>query len=437
MISQAPLPRGLPDSPLAAFLALRGLPHVFWLDSGSAATDHGRYHHLGAMPSTWIARDAVDPFALLRAHQPMPTPGRALRPAARLVASFAYDLGRFADAFAVADAPEVGVEATLGVYPASVTYDLVTGERWLTAESTEAREALEAALARPPTVPEPTGPQLTGPPHRVVSDHDRASYGGLVESVKAAIGRGDVYQVNLSHRFEAYVPGASAADLYLALRRRSAPYGAFLDAGASSILSNSPEAFLRLDLTPGRRRAATYPLKGTRPSGGDPEELRASVKDRAEHVMIVDLERNDLGRIAVPGSVRATRLFDVVQHPTVMHLESEVEAEVRPGLDTADVLRALFPGGSITGAPKLAAAALIAALEGRRRGIYCGTIGYLDVDGCRSVWSIPIRTGVLHGDRLAFRSGGGVVADSCPDAEWDETQVKARAFLELLGAVAA
>ena len=426
MAIQIPLPPGLPQRPELAFAALAKARGAFWLDSGAAPSAHGRYHFLGARPTRrWTLQDA-DPFVALGEALDF---GDALPlPAARLVATIAYDLGCFADRVAVATAPEVGPDATLSRYDACATYDLVTGEAWLSATSASALQSLVADLRATPSTPStPLTPSVT-------VDHSEASYAQLVATVLEAIGRGEVYQVNLSQRFLAtFAAPPDAPALYQRLRRRSAPYGCYLDLGETQVLSNSPEAFLHVDLRDGVRRVTTFPLKGTRPAGSDPTELRDSAKDRAEHVMIVDLERNDLGRIAVPGTVRVPRLFDVVSHPTVLHLESEVTAEVRPDVHLPDVLRALFPGGSITGAPKLAATALIARLEGRRRGLYCGAIGMVDFDGLRSTWSIPIRTGILQGRGLAFRSGGGIVADSTPDGEWRETWVKARAFLELCG----
>ena len=245
--------------------------------------------------------------------------------------------------------------------------------------------------------------------------------------------------MNLSHRFATRLAdGVRADDVYQRLRaRHPAPYGAYLDAGAVAVVSNSPEGLLEVDLRPGSRRVATWPLKGTRPRSADPEELRRSAKEQAEHVMIVDLERNDLGRIAVPGSVRVPQLLDVVAHSTVYHLESRVEATPRPGVDLVDILRATFPGGSITGAPKIRAMEIIADLERERRGVYCGALGYVGWDGLTSRWSIPIRTALVAqtGPRrgeLSLRVGGGIVADSDPALEYQETLVKARAFMDVL-----
>ena len=213
--------------------------------------------------------------------------------------------------------------------------------------------------------------------------------------------------------------------------RRSAPFGAYFDAGDVQVISNSPECFLDVDLGP-ERRVSTWPLKGTRAAGGDPNELADSIKDRAEHVMIVDLERNDLGRVAVPGTVVVSELMRVVRHPTVIHLESRIDAEPREGVTLTDILRATFPGGSITGAPKIRAMEIISELERSPRGIYCGAFGCIAWGGRRSRWSIPIRTAVLQGQRLSVRLGGGVVADSDARAEYEETLIKGQAFLELL-----
>jgi para-aminobenzoate synthetase component 1 len=199
-------------------------------------------------------------------------------------------------------------------------------------------------------------------------------------------------------------------------------------------MSASPERFLRLD----GGRVETRPIKGTRPRSADPArdaglaaELSASAKDRAENVMIVDLLRNDLSRVCRPGSVRATELLALEAHPTVYHLVSTVTGELAAGCDAFDLLCAAFPGGSITGAPKVRAMEVIAELEPSRRAAYCGSIGYLSVTGDMDT-SIVIRTCIATGGRVYFQAGGGIVADSDPAAEYEETLDKARALIESL-----
>ena len=244
------------------------------------------------------------------------------------------------------------------------------------------------------------------------------------------IAAGDVFQINLSHELRVAC-GRPAADVYARLRHRApAAYGALIDAGDFAVVSNSPELFLRA--TPDRR-VVTEPIKGTRPRGpGMAAELLASEKDAAELNMIVDLERNDLGRVCELGSVRVAGGRRVVEHPTIVHATATVAGTLRRGVGLVELLAATFPGGSVTGAPKIRATQIIADLERRPRGPYCGAIGHLDPDGTTQL-NLAIRTMTLAGGTAAVPVGGGVVADSTPAGEWDETLVKARALLAALG----
>jgi para-aminobenzoate synthetase component 1 len=229
----------------------------------------------------------------------------------------------------------------------------------------------------------------------------------------------------------------TAGEMYLRLRERNpAPYAAFLNLGDSQIVSTSPECFLTYD--PISRLLETRPIKGTRPRGSTPNEderlareLAASEKDRAENVMIVDLERNDLGRVCEFGSVEAPELFTIESHPTVHHLVSTVRGRLRGDLGAVDLLTACFPGGSITGAPKIRAIEIIHELEPVRRGVYTGSIGYVGFDGSVNL-NIAIRTAVVKDGMCRFHVGGGIVADSDPEMEYQETLDKARALLEVL-----
>ncbi|EDM78898.1 para-aminobenzoate synthase, component I [Plesiocystis pacifica SIR-1] len=272
------------------------------------------------------------------------------------------------------------------------------------------------------------------------------AYRDRVRAALESIRAGDTYQINASQKL--FAPwteaartrsfGARVAAVYHALRRATpATMGALILVDSErAIVSNSPETLLDLRLgghPSGRDLARSWPIKGTRPRDPDPrrdrlaaEELCASAKDRAEHVMIVDLVRNDLGSLAVPGTVRAPRAPSLVSLPTVHHLVSEVSCALAPGWSLRALFAALFPGGSITGAPKRRSVEIIDELEGEARGIYCGAIMILDRLGVRV--SIPIRTGVLDARGLELRSGGGIVADSDPEAERLETLAKARAF---------
>ena len=278
-----------------------------------------------------------------------------------------------------------------------------------------------------------------------------AEFRGAVARAREYIAAGDIYQVNLSRRYTVSLApeekreaaGLRWAGLYRRLREANpAPYAAYLDVGEAAVLSSSPELFL--DLRGGR--VVTRPIKGTRPLEPQDEvfnrrmreELLASEKDRAELVMIVDLERNDLGRVAAYGSVRVTEPRTVEAYAAVYHTVATVEGRLHQGRDVADLLKATFPGGSITGAPKVRAMQIIAELEPTRRSVYTGAVGYLrppsesePAGGC--ALNIAIRTLLAAGDAVHIQVGGGIVADSDPEAEFQETSHKARAMLAALG----
>jgi para-aminobenzoate synthetase component 1 len=261
-------------------------------------------------------------------------------------------------------------------------------------------------------------------------------YLAAVNRVREYILAGDIFQANISQRFEAPLREAPF-HLYRRLRRRNpAPFAAYLGFGELAVLSASPERFLHLGQE--NRLVETRPIKGTRPRGLGPmhdaalgRALAESEKDRAENVMIVDLLRNDLSRVCRPGTVRVPELFAIEHHPTVHHLVSTVLGELETGRDAADLLHATFPGGSITGAPKVRAMEIIAELEPTQRGVYCGAVGYLSATGAMDT-NIVIRTySVLRG-QIYFQAGGGIVADSDPELEYRETLDKARGLIETL-----
>jgi para-aminobenzoate synthetase component 1 len=261
-------------------------------------------------------------------------------------------------------------------------------------------------------------------------------YLDAVARVREYIVAGDIFQANLSQRFQSPLT-EPPFDLYTRLRRRNpAPFSAYLAFDDLAVLSASPERFLRLDDQ--RRLVETRPIKGTRPRGLGPmhdaalgRALAESAKDRAENVMIVDLLRNDLSRVCRAGTVRVPELFALEQLPTVHHLVSTVVGELAPGLEGVDLIRAAFPGGSITGAPKVRAMEIIAELEPTQRGVYCGSIGYLSATGALDT-SIVIRTYLALRGRVYFQAGGGIVADSDVELEYRETLDKARALIDTL-----
>jgi para-aminobenzoate synthetase component 1 len=253
-----------------------------------------------------------------------------------------------------------------------------------------------------------------------------------VRRVREYILAGDIFQANLSQRFEAPLT-ESPWDLYRRMRiRNAAPFAAFFETPDVSVVSASPERFLRVDE---RGHVETRPIKGTMPRGFGPEHdgalgqaLSESAKDRAENLMIVDLMRNDLSRVCSPGTVRVPELFALEHYATVHHLVSTVVGDLAPGCDALDLLRAAFPGGSITGAPKVRAMEIIDELEPSRRGIYAGAVGYISFQGDMDL-AIAIRTAVLKDGMLYAQVGAGIVHDSVPENEWRETLSKARAVL--------
>lgn len=276
------------------------------------------------------------------------------------------------------------------------------------------------------------------PPHPVRTSLPGPRYRAGVEELRQCIRRGDIFQANLTHQIEGRWEGRHM-DFHRALREATpAPWSAWFEVdGERSVSSVSPEGFLEVE----GRRVRTSPIKGTAPRSPDPrhdgelaEALAGSEKDRAENLMITDLLRNDLSRVAEPGSVRAGRLAVLESHPSVHHLVSDVEAVLAPGRTLADLLAATFPGGSITGAPKLRAMELLLDLEPVRRGVYTGALGWMEADGTRARLSIAIRTAVLRGTVVSYGTGGGITLASDPAAEWQETLDKARAFLQVLGA---
>jgi para-aminobenzoate synthetase component 1 len=258
----------------------------------------------------------------------------------------------------------------------------------------------------------------------------RDGYEYAVKRVTEYIAAGDVFQVNLSQRFT-FSTSFSPRQIHQRLVQHSpASFGALLDFGDFALVSNSPELFLRVD----GRRITTRPIKGTRPLlPGMESELKNSAKDQAELNMIVDLERNDLGRICQIGSVRVSQPRIIEAHPTVYHGVATIEGMLKSSVNFLDLLGAMFPGGSVTGAPKIRAMQLIDELEPVRRGPYCGAIGYLDSDGSMQ-FNLAIRTMVFKNGLAHIHVGGGIVADSVPSEEYLETLVKAEAMLRAVGA---
>jgi para-aminobenzoate synthetase component 1 len=353
-----------------------------------------------------------------------------------LLGSLDYELGielsdgRVADRHGDAPPP-----VRLAGFRALYRHDAFSGVAEVVGSSRKAVERLASRLSGAAARPARRCSALPRP-EVLCSDAD---YARSVERVKAYIRAGDVYQVNLSRRLETRAPAqADLRPLYATLAARAgAPYSAYLETPERAVLSASPECFLRV----AGRRVETCPIKGTRPRGETPEadaiqrkELEGSAKDRAEHVMIVDLERNDLGRVCETGSVRVTHLCEPRAFSDVHHLVSNVEGRLLDPADWPGLLAATFPGGSISGAPKLRAMQIIAELEPVPRGVYTGAIGLIDSTGDVDL-SIAIRTAVASAGRLHLHLGGGIVADSEADAELRETRDKGRGFARSWGFV--
>ncbi|SDX38942.1 aminodeoxychorismate synthase, subunit I [Marininema mesophilum] len=279
----------------------------------------------------------------------------------------------------------------------------------------------------------PQGGELVSP---LTAEIDVTTYRERLGRVQEYIARGDIYQANLSYQVEGRVAGDSW-DLYCVLRKTNpGAYAAYIRMPTYAILSSSPEQFIRRQ----GDMIKTRPIKGTRPRGATEEEdeqyrdeLAGSEKDQAELVMIVDLERNDFGRVCAMGSVEVTDLFAIDPHPTVWHQSAQVTGRLPEGTSMGEVLRMAFPGGSITGAPKIRSMQVIHELENQRRGIYTGSIGYVDPRGS-SEWNIAIRTMTWVGGegRLSYRVGGGIVADSDPDLEFAETLAKGQGMVRAI-----
>jgi para-aminobenzoate synthetase component 1 len=263
----------------------------------------------------------------------------------------------------------------------------------------------------------------------------RDAYVAMIARAQEYIAAGDVYEINLAQPFTVAAARADAAALFAAWADRyPMPFAAYVDGGAWTAVSNSPECFLLCD----GERVATFPIKGTRrrPRGASAAvvaaELRADPKEQAEHVMVVDLERNDLGRVCATGSVEVTTFATVHEYPLLSHMVSEVRGRLRPGISLAALVRAMFPGGSISGAPKIRAMQLIEELEPAARGFYTGAIGWTDMGGA-SQFNIAIRTAVFDAaGTLTFWAGGGIVADSVAEREYDESLLKAESFFRSL-----
>ena len=432
--------------PLQAFEAASDLPGLAFLHSGVRAYGLGRYSILAARP--WKRFTYRDGWAeveeageVKRERKPLFTAleeelGRGSQPEqldlpfhAGAIGYVAYEAGRYLEKVELsAQEPRVP-DACFGFYRSALVFDHQEAKVWAVGSDQAGLQDLEelAARAQAGDAARRERFRLAG---GMQSNFTRERYLRSVEQARRYIRQGEVYQINLAQRFAGPCKG-SAADLYHRLARRNpAPYAAYLDFGDEQIVCSSPERFLTLR----GRRVATRPIKGTRSAGGDDaeaevfaRELATSEKDRSELLMIVDLERNDLGRVCRPRSVRVEGLFAQERYATVIHQTAEVLGELEDGLGPIDCFKAMFPGGSITGAPKIRAMEIIAELEKRSRGINTGAIGYFDASGGAD-FNIAIRTIRIANGEVSYHVGGGIVWDSDPEAEYEETLLKGKAM---------
>ncbi len=429
-------------------------PWAVFLDSGFPEAEQGRYDVLTARPFCTLVTcgeqteiqsvsgsrsSPEDPFKLLRQTlSPLVNSFEQVPFSAGAIGYFGYDLARRIEKLpTIAEDAEAIPEMMVGIYDWMVVIDHQQQQSWLLAQGRDLRtEALWDSLVLefsvyPENDDEPTEFQITS---SIQSNLNWNQYSQAFAKIQNYIFEGDCYQVNLAQRFHASCEG-NLWSLYQKLRQHNpAPFSAFLNLPELQILSSSPERFVSVF----DDKIETKPIKGTRPRGNNPEqdlilmnELHTSHKDRAENVMIVDLLRNDIGKNSAIGSVEVPSLFDVESFSTVHHLVSTVKAELDQDRHALHLLRGCFPGGSITGAPKIRSMEIIEELEPHRRGVYCGGIGWIGFDGNMDS-NIAIRTLIHSGDQIRFWAGGGIVADSDPQAEYQETFDKAAALFKVL-----
>ena len=461
-------------TPLAVYLKLANGPYTYLLESVVGGERFGRYSFIGLACAERIeARGGVvrrllleargkdhcvetvgtgqapaDPFEYLRGYlgrqRIAPVPA-ALRFGGGLVGYFGYEMVRHVEPTAlrrgkpdpigtpdllllVSDELAV-VDNVLGKLYLVVYADPREPGAWRAAQ--ERLRSLRARLAQPLPEEGSPGPARAGAPARLECSVSEEQFLAAVRRCKDYILAGDCMQVQISQRTSRDFD-APPIELYRALRGvNPSPYMYYFDFGDHHVVGASPEIMVRLS----GGTVTLRPIAGTRPRGATPaedakaaEELLADPKERAEHLMLIDLGRNDVGRVAAVGTVRVTEQMVIERYSHVMHIVSNVDGRIRPGLDAIDVFKASFPAGTVTGAPKVRAMEIIDELEPVRRGVYSGAVGYLGFNGDMDV-AIAIRTAVLKERRLHVQAAAGIVADSDPQSEWRETQHKARAIL--------
>jgi anthranilate synthase component 1 len=456
------------DTPLSIYLKLANAPYSYLLESVHGGERFGRYSFIGLAAATRIAvhgtqiklfnganlveeRGDSNPLSYVDAYMArfkVPDIGGLPRFCGGLVGVFGYDTVRYVEgklarnpAF-VAKPDPLGVPDILLMLSEEIAIvDNLSGKLTLVVYAEPGPDAWNKAQARlkellvqlrtPPRIPE----EKPAPSAPAVSEFGEEAFKAAVRRAKQYIVDGDIMQVVLSQRMSKPFAATPLA-LYRALRvLNPSPYMFYFDFDDFHVVGASPEILVRLDESDGSRRVTLRPIAGTRKRGiteeedqALAEELLADQKERAEHLMLLDLGRNDVGRVAQTGSVRVTEQFIIERYSHVMHIVSNVEGDLRDGDDALDVLQATFPAGTVSGAPKVRAMEIIDELEPSRRGIYAGAAGYLGFNGDMDL-AIAIRTALIKDGIIHVQAGAGIVADSDPDAEWTETQNKAKALL--------
>ena len=453
------------ETPLSLYLKLAGgQPHSFLLESVVGGERFGRYSFIGLpartlLRTTGLRTEVVTDGQVVETHEGNPLDfieayqqrfKVALRPGlprfcGGLAGYFGYDAVRYME-------PRLAkVEKPGGIGTPDIqllqceelaVIDNLSGRLYLIVYADPSRpEAFFSGKRRLSELVDKLKFSVTAPPVRrgasyaVEREFDKADYLKAVAVAKEYIAAGDMMQVQVGQRLKKRYT-ESPLTLYRALRSLNpSPYMYFYDMGDFQIVGASPEILVRQETTPEGEKVTIRPLAGTRPRGATPEqdlaleaELKADPKERAEHLMLIDLARNDVGRIAKTGSVKVTEAFVVERYSHVMHIVSNVEATLLDGTTNLDVLKATFPAGTLTGAPKIRAMEIIDELEPVKRGIYGGACGYLSFAGDMDL-AIAIRTGIIKDQTLYVQAAAGVVADSVPELEWKETEAKARALI--------
>tara|TARA_R110000787_G_scaffold63679_11_gene144206 strand:- start:308178 stop:309557 length:1380 start_codon:yes stop_codon:yes gene_type:complete len=436
--------------PLTAFAPFADDPVSAFLDSADEAGGRGRYAFIAADPIETINVPAggisdTDPFRRLKDmlsrvrldHDPVLPPFQT-----GLCGVLGYELGGVLERLPPAKPGPAFPALCVGLYDTIAAFDTFEHRAWIISSdidparpsAPQRRQLMAAHIAAAPNL----APPLAFQADDWVWEMDRDAYMAAVQRAVDYIYAGDIFQANITTRAMTKLPvGVDAFTIYRRLRWASpAPFAAYLGCGVgTTLVSASPERFLKLEPS---GRITTRPIKGTRPRADTPEqdaayavELTESAKDRAENLMIVDLLRNDISRVALIGSVGVDSLHELETFARVHHLVSQVHGRLRPGYDAIDLFRATFPGGSITGAPKIRAMEIIHELERSRRGVYCGSVFWAGLDGTMDS-NIVIRSLVVDGDTVSAHAGGGIVADSDPAEEYDEMRTKAQPLLASL-----